>query len=126
MTRRGLWGFLLALCGAQEEPFPPPERPALEPAGYEPSVAAAPAQPEPQDYRVPWVERSACVWNERPPYVHLYYILQRAPRPRWAHAVYRNGLRQTEGVDYNLKGNMIVPIQEWSWTEDLVTADYWW
>ena len=41
-------------------------------------------------------------------------------------AVYRNGVRQTPGEDYDLIGRDVTPKYDWDDVNDLVVADYWW
>lgn len=39
-------------------------------------------------------------------------------------ALYRNGIRQTAGVDYSLSGGAITPLFPDGWSASLVVADY--
>ena len=39
-------------------------------------------------------------------------------------ALYRNGVRQTVGIDYSLSGGTITPLYPGGWTTSLVVADY--
>jgi len=50
--------------------------------------------------------------------------LQLPQTPAGGAAVYRNGLRQKPGLDYELHGQFITPSSAWA-EDDVILVDYW-
>lgn len=66
------------------------------------------------------------VCGERPAWTSEGRVILEHPPAGGQCALYINGLRQAEGVDYHVTGNQVTFFREWNATVDLVVVDYWW